>query len=137
MKLIVCLLVFCNILFGCKKNELPTEQISNISVVREMSSSNNVPQASLNNVVTPTSTYQHSKARYHIIVASHGLKEKNKAESFVAKLKALGYPASILYSSGRYRVSIESFPSEAESKAARDEYSTAVNRKDLWIHKVD
>lgn len=124
-------MVFCSILLGCKNNDLPTEYISTISVVREVSSNSNVSQANKNNTISSPSLQ--SKTRYHIIVASH--KKKTEAQALITKLKAKDYPASILYSSQRYRVSIESFTSEAEANIARDEYRKV--REDAWIHKVD
>ena len=135
MKLIVCLFVFCSLLFGCKNNELPSEHISNISVVREVSSNSNATQINKNSAAVSPSLP--SKARFHIIVASHSAKEKAKAQALVTKLKAMSYPASMLYSSQRYRVSIECFTSEAEAKIARDEYRKAVDREDIWVHKVE
>ena len=85
MKLIVCLFVFCSLLFGCKNNELPSEHISNISVVREVSSNSNATQINKNSAAVSPSLP--SKARFHIIVASHSAKEKAKAQALVTKLK--------------------------------------------------
>jgi hypothetical protein len=43
----------------------------------------------------------------------------------------------LISSSQRYRVSIESFPTENEANAARDEYRKITDRQDIWVHKVN
>ena len=58
-------------------------------------------------------------------------------EQLVEKLKAQDYPATLISSSQRYRVSIESFPTENEANAARDEYRKITDRQDIWVHKVN
>jgi hypothetical protein len=63
--------------------------------------------------------------------------EKKRAEQLVEKLKAQDYPATLISSSQRYRVSIESFPTENEANAARDEYRKITDRQDIWVHKVN
>ena len=75
--------------------------------------------------------------RYHIIVGSFSSAEKKRAEQLVEKLKAQDYPATLISSSQRYRVSIESFPTENEANAARDEYRKITDRQDIWVHKVN
>ena len=79
----------------------------------------------------------HSGTRYHIIVGSFSSAEKKRAEQLVEKLKAQDYPATLISSSQRYRVSIESFPTENEANAARDEYRKITDRQDIWVHKVN
>ena len=67
------------------------------------------------------------------------LRKKNNLtqEQLVEKLKAQDYPATLISSSQRYRVSIESFPTENEANAARDEYRKITDRQDIWVHKVN
>ena len=72
-----------------------------------------------------------------MIVSSFGINEKERAEKLVTQLKVKNYPATLLYSSKRYRVSIESFTSESEANTARDEYRISTDRQDIWVHKVE
>ena len=73
------------------------------------------------------------------IILSWGVSalQKKTAEQLVEKLKAQDYPATLISSSQRYRVSIESFPTENEANAARDEYRKITDRQDIWVHKVN
>lgn len=141
MKLIPGFLILGCILSGCKNKELPSEYLSTISVVRqaEGTTKNNIQATPASNAVevktTPVRTPQPS-VRYHIIVSSFAPAEKARAERLVSQLKAKNYPATLIYSSKRYRVSIESFTSEAEANAARDEYRETTDRQDIWVHKV-
>lgn len=142
MKLIPGFLILGCILSGCKNKELPSEYLSTISVVRqaEATTKNNAPTTPASNTgeikTTPVPAPK-SSVRYHIIVSSFGATEKARAERLVSQLKAKNYPATLIYSSKRYRVSIESFTSEAEANAARDEYRETTDRQDIWVHKVE
>lgn len=143
MKLMLPLLIFCFLITGCKDKELSPKHLSNISVVRETEENRNIQKeyttAQTENNSSPVSnrpqTNQHT--RYHVIVASFGYAEKARAEKLTQQLKEKEYPATIIHSSQRYRVSIESFPSEAEANAARDEYREITDRQDIWVHKVE
>lgn len=114
--------------------------LSNISVVRETATSPkvSVPVTSPENhpVAIPPKTPQ-KKLSYHIIVSSFGTAEKAQAEKLVSELKAQNYPATLLYSSQRYRVSIEGFATESEANAARDKYREITNRQDAWVYKLE
>lgn len=140
MKLILRFLIIGCFFIGCKNKELPTEYLSNISVVRESETSHNsVPTTSAPEtagIVSPV-TLPQTRTLYHVIVSSFGSAEKARAEKLVSQLKAKNYPATLLYSSQRYRVSIESFSTEAEANKARDEYRATTDRQDIWVHKVE
>lgn len=130
------------LLGGCKNKELPAEYLSTISVVRqtEGTTKNNLqatPSSNKEEIQITTATAPRSRVKYHIIVSSFGETEKNRAERLVSQLKAKNYPAVLIYSSKRYRVSIESFTTEAEANAARDEYRAVTDRQDIWVHKVE
>ncbi|MDE6451552.1 MAG: SPOR domain-containing protein [Odoribacter sp.] len=126
---------------GCKDKDLSSKHLTRISVVREAESptpekeSTPTTPSSGNSVSVPVS--QQPPAQYHIIVASFSTQEKARAEKMLSRLKAKNYPATLLYSSNRYRLSIECFSSEAEANAARDEYRTITDRQDIWVHKVN
>lgn len=145
MKLILFLSIISCCIYGCKDKELPGKYLSNIAVVREADKTSTIP-APQNEVRTETNEQLVSKPeqitspkqiRYHIIVASFNGQEKARAEKLVEKLKAENYPATLLSSSQRYRVSIESFPSEQEANTARDEYRAITDRQDIWVHRVN
>ena len=94
-----------------------------------------IPNQQAENIPEPQHPQQGT--RYHVIVSSFSVNEKERAEKLVTQLKAKNYPATLLYSSKRYRVSIESFTSENEANTARDKYRTSTDRQDIWIHKVE
>lgn len=130
------ILLFC--VGGCRNQELPDKYLSSLTVVRE--TENNQATESLQNQpkAYPQQTLQpRSSSRYHIIVASFSYAEKARAEKLVSRLKAKNYPATLIHSAKRYRVSIENFATEAEANSARDEYRIATDRQDIWVHKVD
>lgn len=144
MKSTLLFLLLGSLLYGCKNKELPAKYLSTISVVRETEGNRNIQQTEespispINAVSIPSrqpDTYGGS--RYHIIVGSFSPAEKKRAEQLVEKLKAQDYPATLINSSQRYRVSIESFPTETEANAARDEYRKITDRQDIWVHKVN
>lgn len=140
MRLILIFLTFTLLISGCKNKELPSEYLSNITVLRETEqkqnhpSQENTPQEAVHpNIPHPAV----SSVRYHIIVASFSTSEKSRAERLVAQLKAKHYPATLITSSQRYRVSIENFPTEQQANIARDEYRAATDRQDIWIYKAE
>ena len=141
MKLIWSILTSGCCLLGCTNKELPTKYLSTISVVRETENmqqsipSQTVPIQQAENIPVPQNSQQ--GIRYHVIVSSFGINEKERAEKLVTQLKVKNYPATLLYSSKRYRVSIESFTSESEANTARDEYRISTDRQDIWVHKVE
>jgi len=140
MKLAVTFLVLGCFFSGCKHKELSSEYLSNISVIREIESTPSQIQAKsipTETVPLPSSGSPVSQTRYHVIVSSFGANEKARAERLISQLKAKNYPATLIYSSQRYRVSIESFLTEAEANAARDEYRAITDRQDIWVHKVN
>lgn len=130
------ILLFC--LGGCHNKELPDKYLSHLSVVRE-TENNHKTESVQSQPKTYVSQPSHprSLARYHIIVASFSYAEKARAEKLVSRLKAKNYPATLIHSAQRYRVSIENFATEAEANSARDEYRIATDRQDIWVHKVD
>lgn len=143
MKIILSLLIFCSLFAGCKNTELSPKYLSNITVVRKTGENQNTPKE---NVSTSSGDHTSSaytrpaagpSTRYHIIVASFSYSQKAKAERLVKQLQAKNYPATLLNSSQRFRVSIESFATEAEANTARDEYRYITDRQDIWVHKVN
>lgn len=147
MKVILSFVILSCLLSGCKKKELPSEYLSNIPVARQtenppLNASQPEPVAESmtepenKQIVSTQPTPPTAKIRYHIIVSSFGANEKTRAEKMISQLRAKNYPATLLYSSQRYRVSIESFATEAEANAARDEYRAITDRQDIWVHKV-
>lgn len=145
MKLVFFLSIISCCIYGCKDKELPGKYLSTVAVVREADKTTAI-SGSLSNVRTessnplvpkPDQITPSGQTRYHIIVASFSNNEKARAEKLVEKLKAENYPATLLSSSQRYRVSIESFPSEQEANTARDEYRAITDRQDIWVHRVN
>lgn len=143
MKLMLITLILGCFFYGCKNKELPSEFLSHISVVRETEGSPSAPQThpaspADESSVAPTVPVQRvPHVKYHVIVASFGYADKARAEKMVSRLKEKNYPATIISSSQRYRVSIESFPTESEANTARDEYRDVTDRQDIWVHKVE
>lgn len=140
MKLILYFSILICFFISCQNKELPTKYLSNISVVRETTTSPKVsiPVSTPENhlVAMPKKTPQ-KELNYHVIVSSFGTAEKAQAEKLVSQLKAQNYPATLLYSSQRYRVSIEGFATESEANAARDKYRKITNRQDAWVYKME
>lgn len=142
MKFTLLFLLLSFLLYGCKNKELPAKYLSTITVVRETEGNRNIRQTA-EEATSPTAPIPsqqaniHTGTRYHIIVGSFSSAEKKRAEQLVEKLKARDYPATLINSSQRYRVSIESFPTETEANAARDEYRKITDRQDIWVHKVN
>ena len=144
MKFTLLFLLLSFLIYGCKNKELPAKYLSTITVVRETGGNHNIRQTgeeatspSHATPILPQQANPHSGTRYHIIVGSFSSAEKKRAEQLVEKLKAQDYPATLISSSQRYRVSIESFPTENEANAARDEYRKITDRQDIWVHKVN
>lgn len=140
MKYTLLVLIFGCSIYGCKNEGLPDKYLSNISVVRETENVQASPYSppSVPSKEEPHSSARYSnQARYHIIVGSFSASEKARAEQLVEKLKAQDYPATLIISSQRFRVSIESFPTESEANEARDEYRKITDRQDIWVHKVE
>lgn len=141
MRFVLVFLVLGLSISGCKDKNLSSKHLTCISVVRETEASPSGNQSAQTQppsapAVSPSVPRQ-STAQYHIIVASFSAREKARAEKMLSRLKAKNYPATLLYSSNRYRISIESFSSEAEANAARDEYRSITDRQDIWVHKVN
>lgn len=130
----------CILLSGCQNKELPSKHLTTLSVIRETESSNpvvNQPNTNAPATETQTPVPQATSTKYHVIVSSFGANEKARAERMVSQLRSKNYPATLLYSTQRYRVSIESFSSETEANAARDEYRAITDRQDIWVYKAN
>ena len=125
--------------FSCKDKELPAQYLTTMSVVRESSQPSVASKpSSLTKVQTPPAVVaSQAEKKYHIIVGSFALSAKTKAEKLVQQLHTEKYPASLLTSSQRYRVSIESFVSENEANKALDKYRKITNRQDIWVYKSE
>lgn len=142
MKLASTIFVLVCLSVGCRDNALSEKNLTHITVVRnaDKQTVTTIPTetpARVDNYPVVTMPEPAPRATYHIIVASYKAADKAKAERLVARLREKDYPASLLYSSQRYRVSIESFTSESEANSARDEYRTTTDRQDIWVHKVN
>ena len=114
MKFTLLFLLLSFLIYGCKNKELPAKYLSTITVVRETGGNHNIRQTgeeatspSHATPILPQQANTHSGTRYHIIVGSFSSAEKKRAEQLVEKLKAQDYPATLISSSQRYRVSIE------------------------------
>lgn len=136
------LIISC-LLAGCKNNRLSSDNISDVIVVRA-TTEQQAPKRQETAPAQPAASpapYQVSPntpaTRYHIIVGSFSYSQKAKADYLVEQLRLREYPATIINSANRYRVSIENFATEAEATAARDEYRAITDRQDIWIHKVN
>lgn len=152
MKTILSFFAICCLLAGCKNKSLSSDDITEIVVVRNTTEQQNKQQentpAQQNNwqanasqpfatsASCPTSPNTPA-TRYHIIVGSFSYSQKAKADYLVEQLRLREYPATIINSANRYRVSIENFATEAEATAARDEYRAITDRQDIWIHKIN
>ena len=113
MKFTLLFLLLSFLIYGCKNKELPAKYLSTITVVRETGGNHNIRQTgeeatspSHATPILPQQANTHSGTRYHIIVGSFSSAEKKRAEQLVEKLKAQDYPATLISSSQRYRVSI-------------------------------
>ena len=144
MKTILFSLICLICISGCKNKELSVKDLTQISVIRNSenlkSKPTNTPPTLPQENTPPIQTVlptRKSLDKYYVIVASFSTNEKTKAEKMVERLKAENYPASLLSSSERYRVSIESFPTEKEANIARDKYRTIRNRQDIWVFKAN
>lgn len=143
MKFTLIFLSLSFLIYGCKDKELPAKYLSTITVVRE-TGNRNIQQTDQETIspsdtmsMPPQQTKIHTNNSYHIIVGSFSPAEKKGAEQLVEKLKAQNYPATLISSSQRYRVSIESFPTESEANAALDKYREITGRQDIWIYKAN
>ena len=142
MKFTLLFLLLSFLIYGCKNKELPAKYLSTIlSNGIEVTSyipgeGHNLQEHSVV-LIRGGRVKDLPGTRYHIIVGSFSSAEKKRAEQLVEKLKAQDYPATLISSSQRYRVSIESFPTENEANAARDEYRKITDRQDIWVHKVN
>lgn len=140
MRFALFFLIFGTIFTACKDKKLSSQHLSTINVVRETESMLSGKQIDKKEERTEPVPQLHEIKRdgtvYHIIVASFGYSEKSRADKLVENLREKGFPASIINSSQRLRVSIESFNSETEAGAARDEYRKITERQDIWILKL-
>lgn len=142
MKFALSIFILVCLSAGCRDNTLSEKQLTHITVVRNAEKQTGADAsvetpAPTNNYPVKTMPEPTPQATYHVIVASYKAADKAKAERMVARLREKDYPATLLYSSQRYRVSIESFTSEREANSARDEYRTTTDRQDIWVHKVN
>lgn len=145
MKFIVLFVVLAFTLTGCKDKNLSQKDLTNIPVIRETGNNNQPKETIVNPVSVPSdnaTTYtpprQNSQSdAYHIIVASFSYAERNRAEKLVKDLREKGYPAKIIDSKKRYRISIESFNNMKQANNVRDEYREITDRQDIWILKKD
>lgn len=139
-KLVIEFLAFVFLFLCCNDKKLPNQHLSKISVIRQTENHQANQPSHANLTHNQSQTIEASKKispKYHIIVSSFEISEKSRAERLVEQLKAKNYPATLIFSSQRYRVSIESFDTETEANMARDEYRKITDRPDIWVHKTD
>lgn len=139
MKQLISFLFIGFLFIGCRERTLPDKYLSNIRVVRTMEKKATAPSVRKDTVTRKTSTEkapQTQEFKYYIIVASFKENDKASAEKMAEHLKTENHPASLIYSSQRYRVSIASFPTEPEAAAALDKYRAITGRGDIWIHRA-
>lgn len=143
IKLFISFFVLGSILTSCRNDGLSSKNLTNVSVVRETEQPANAPKestaqpAAKENGNNFTHSVKTQGAEYHIIVGSFSYSERAKAEKLVRNLRAKEYPAILIDSKNRYRVSIENFTNPQDANAARDEYRKDTDRGDIWILKVD
>ena len=127
------------VICGCHSQEQTDRYLSRDIVVRTVQpmSQKSLPPVIPDTPATAIPKSHSQKLRYHIIVSSFGSTEKESAQKVADQLKAKKFPASLIFSSQRYRVSIESFPTEAEAGNAIGKYREIMKRQDLWILKTD
>ncbi len=140
-------LILALCMIGCKDNALPTQQLTNIPVVRNTEEAGKTAQNNSDNSSDPnkTTTYTSSvapklekssqKCKWYIIVASYRNDEKRRAEKLVKGLKAEGYPAEIIETKGRLRISIEYHFSEEKAYERRAEFLKIQGFEGTWILK--
>lgn len=140
MRLVFSILILSTLIYSCGNKEISSEHLTTVKVIRNTQNSasvNRVDQKTYPTIKTQDTPLKNQNVRYHIIVSSFKESDKARAERMISQLKAKNYPAELLYSAGRYRVSIESFPTEREANIARDEYRTITDRQDIWVHKTE
>ena len=134
---------------GCKDNVLPPQQLTNIPVIRntEEAGSKTAAQNNSDNTSTPnkTTTYISSvtptldkpsqRCKWYIIVASYRSDERRRAEKLVKGLKTEGYPAEVIETKGRLRISIEYHFSEEKAYERRAEFLKIPGFEGTWILK--
>lgn len=132
---------------GCKDNALPTQQLTTIPVVRnteeagKMAQNNSENTSASNKTTTYTSTTSPTlnkpsqRCKWYIIVASYRSDERRRAEKLVNGLKAEGYPAEVIETKGRLRISIEYHFSEEKAYERRAEFLKIPGFEGTWILK--
>lgn len=144
MKIVLIFLLLSTLFSACKDKELSGKYLSHLIVVRQPDNKQKIVQAQPDTLPqlsqsapTPSKiTPPVPVTKYHIIVASFKATDKAAAEKLTEQLKAQQHPATLLTSSERFRVSIASFPSEAEANKAREKYCDIMKRTDLWVFKT-
>lgn len=133
---------------GCKDNALPPQQLTNIPVMRNTeeagkTAAQNNPDntsapdnaATYTSSVTPTLDKPSQRCKWYIIVASYRSDEKRRADKLVKGLTAEGYPAEIIETKGRLRISIEYHFSEEKAYERRAEFLKIPGFEGTWILK--
>ncbi len=141
-------LVLALCLTGCKDNALPPQQLTHIPVVRNteeagkttaQNNSDNTSDphksATYTGPVTPTLDNSSQRCKWYIIVASYRSNEKHRADKLVKGLKAEGYPAEVIETKGRLRISIEYHFSEEKAYERRAEFLKIPGFEGTWILK--
>ena len=131
------------ILSSCNRQKLAPQYLTNITVIRDLNKPNvilskdtllNTPSFPKDSTLLPAVPAE--KKTYYIIVGSYSYTERNQAEKFTEKLKTEGYPACLLETNNRLRISIDNFATEQEAIRQRKKYSDLIKREDIWIYKM-
>lgn len=138
------LLGICScILSSCNRQKLDPRYLTNITVVRDLNKPKTIlSKDTLENtpVFQKDSTFSQPlparKKPYYIIVGSYSYSERKQAEKFTEKLKTAGYPASLLETEKRLRISIDNFATEQEAVRQLKKYADIIKREDIWIYKM-
>lgn len=142
-------LVLALCMTGCKDNTLPPQHLTNIPVIRnteEAGSKTAAPNntdntsaphnaATYTSTVTPTLDKSSQRCKWYIIVASYRNDERRRADKLVKGLKTEGYPAEVIETKGRLRISIEYHFSEEKAYERRAEFLKIPGFEGTWILK--
>lgn len=137
--------ICCCLAGGCNRQKMDSKYLTNITVVRDLNkpvptSVKDTLENKNNRLLQKDSIFPEirspKKGPYYMIVASYTYAERSQAEKSTEKLKAGGYPALLLETGNRLRVSIDNFSTETEANRQRKKYCELMKREDIWIYKM-
>ncbi|WP_251621179.1 hypothetical protein [Odoribacter lunatus] len=133
---------------SCKNNPLPPQHLTTIQVARNTEESGKTATQTNTTNTTESDSYATSNnsslrnsqseqgMEWHIIIASYRNNERQRAEKVLKGLKAENYPAQIIDTKGRLRISIEHHFSEAKAYERRAEFLKIPGFEGTWILKM-